>query len=129
MPGDGFRIEPLPKLLAYLKRRSGISDGLDSGEPRIETRLDEDRRGVVQRPGFDGGDGQAKLVVVEQEVADGVAVGGRTNTDRLHCPEKAIEEATLDELERLRFLAGSDRVAEQSAAWPVLTAAVRHRRE
>jgi hypothetical protein len=57
------------------------------------------------RPGFDGGDGQAELMVFEGEIkdTDRIAVGCRTNAYGLHRPWKTIDEAALNELQGVRF--------------------------
>ena len=85
---DSFRVEPLPKLLASLKGGTCIDDSLDGGKPGIEAGLDEDRRGAVQRSGFNGRHGKAKLMVFKRKVknTDGIAVRGGADTDRLHSP-------------------------------------------
>ena len=38
--------------------------------------------------------------------ADRIAIRGCANSDRLHSPGKAIDQTSLDELQRLRFLTG-----------------------
>ena len=85
---DSFGIEPLPKLLASSKGGTCVGDSLDGGKPRIEAGLDEDRRGSVQRSGFDGRNGNAKLMVFERKFknTDGIAVRGGADADRLHGP-------------------------------------------